>query len=121
MKFLIHIAAIASLLSCSEKDDVFAPYKAGSEPATQFSVDDVRTYDELEIYLRGKYGDIQPLPSYWSGSGDGDSGSGPFSFRLSDGSEISIDGLYNRATGQIVDPNYDLRSLPDIATNYGSN
>jgi len=132
VKFPILIVALAILTSCSEEDAVFVPSRIVSEPFTSFtteeaqldkelvsySVDEVRTYKELEGFLRSKYGDIQPLPSIWRSPGIGDSGSsGPFSFRLSNGSEISINGLYDRETGQIVDPNFDLRSLPDIAIN----
>ena len=117
--------------SCSEEEAVLGPSIIVSEPFTLFttdealmnkeltsySVDEVRTYEELERFLRAKYGNIQPLPSIWMSSGIGDSGSGAFSFRLPNASEVSIDGLYHSATGKIVDPNFDLRSLPEIAIN----
>ena len=129
VKFSIPILAI--LTSCSGEEDVFAPNKIVSAPFTAFSIDEVRTYkeleplpvdevqtyEELESFLRGKYGDIHPLDSIWIGSGNSDSVSGPFRFRLPNGSEISVDGLFSRAAGQTVDPNFDLHSLPDAAIN----
>ena len=131
MKILVFIVVLAMLTSCSQKEDAVVPNIIVSAPSStlsvdevrtyeeleSLSVDEVRTYEELETFLRGKYGDIQSLPSIWSSSGNSDSGWGPFRFRLSNGAEISVDGLYNRASGQTVDPNFDLRSLPDIAVN----
>jgi hypothetical protein len=99
------------------QEDVFTPYRNDQASVPQLSIENVRTYDELETYLRRKYGDIQPLQSLWSSSGNGDSGQGPYRFRLSDGSEISIDGIYSRTTGQIVDPDFDLRTLPELGIN----
>ncbi|PCI74312.1 MAG: hypothetical protein COB20_15290 [SAR86 cluster bacterium] len=122
---------LAMLTSCSEEEDVFVPSNIVSAPFTALSIDEVRTheklrsipidevrtYDELEFFLREKYGDIQSLDSIWMSLGNGDSSSGPFRFRLSDGSEISVDGFYNRTSGQIIDPNFDLRLLPDVVIN----
>lgn len=116
MKFSLYMAILTLLFSCTEEEDVFAPYRAANRAALQLSVDDVRTYDDLETYLRNQYGDIQPLPSIWGGSGSSDSATGPYSFRLSNGTEVSIDGIYSRATGKIIDPNFDLRTLPDLDT-----
>lgn len=75
------------------------------------SADDVRTQEELDLYLKQKYGDVQPLASLWQGSRD--SGSGDYRYRLPDGKEIAIPGIYTRSMGNIIDPEFDLQSLPD--------
>jgi len=115
MKYFIFLLIGVSVYSCKEQEDVFAPYTTDTAPVIDISIDDVQTYDELEAYLRNRYGGIQPLPSIWEATSPSinESSKGPYRFRLQDGTEISIDGIYARDTGQIVDPNFDLRSLPD--------
>ena len=117
MKFSIIVVTCSFLFSCSDNEDVLAQFETSADTSPRLLANEVRTYDELEAYLRQEYGDVQSLPSVWQSAGNGDSGSGPFWFRLPDGSEISVDGIYSRATGQIVDPAFDLRTLPEIGTN----
>lgn len=112
MKNITIISLITlALVSCSQDENRSASTLPGGDSIKLIAVDNVRTQDELDIFLKQKYGDIQSLPSIWQGSRD--SSFGDFRYRLSDGKEISIPGIYTSSTGNIVDPEFDLRTLPD--------
>jgi len=107
---IITIMAIASI-SCSRNENQSESTLPAGDVMKILAVDNVRTQDELDIFLKQKYGEVQSLPSLWQGSRD--SSFGDFRYRLSDGKEISIPGVYAVSTGNIIDPEFDLRTLPD--------
>ena len=110
-KLSIIILIIIASSSCSRDENSDDSTLAVEDGERMITVDDVQTRDELDLYLRQKYGDIQSLPSIWQGSQD--STFGDFRYRLSDDTEIAIPGSYTSSTGTIVDPEFDLRTLPD--------
>ncbi len=116
VKHIIYILLGIGIAACTKQDDVLAPYQNETVSTIESAVEDIRTFEDLEVYLRNRYGEIQPLPAIWEATSSNidESGKGPYRFRLRDGSEISIDGIYTQETGPIIDPNFDFSTLPKL-------
>lgn len=92
--------------SCSRDEGLQTHGEGHADPVISRS--DIETQEELTAYLEQEFGEVQSLPSLFSGSRDRNTGD--FRYRLPDGRELAIPGMYTPATGMIVDPEFDLES-----------
>ena len=82
-----------------------------SDGRNSIAAEDVRTYEELRSYLDQRYDEVEELPV----SAIIESGANtrvPFSYRLSDGREFRVPIIFTDSNERIVDPDFDLSSLP---------
>ena len=73
--------------------------------------ENVRTYEELRSYLDQRYPGIEELPVY-AIIGSGMDTSVPFKYRLENGIEFIVPIIFTATNERIVDPDFNLESLP---------
>lgn len=108
----IILVIVLSTSSCSEESTLSSGDTLSNEPDSDISAEDVRTYPELLSYLEQRYGQVEELQvaaliEY------GRDTHVPFRYRLEDGSEFTVPIILTSSNERIVDPEFDLRSLPD--------
>lgn len=73
---------------------------------------DIRTYEELRSYLDQKYESIEELPMTAIISSDAETNV-PFKYRLENGREFTVPIIFTATNERIIDPEFDLNSLPN--------
>ncbi len=76
------------------------------------SRDETTTHDQLLSILNEKYGAVEELP-VWTLLTFGEPKLVPHKYRLTDGREISIDILFTGTGERVLDPAFDLETLPE--------
>ena len=111
MRNILLITAL-SLSYCSEKTTVSVIDNRSNEPRNMIKAADVHTIEELRSYLDQRYGEIEELPVTAIITSGMDTNV-PFKYRLQDGREVTIPIIFTASNEQIVDPEFDLESLPN--------
>lgn len=75
--------------------------------------DQVHTYAQLRAYLDQQYGSVEEL-RVTAIISQGLDAPVPHSYRLSDGTEFTIPIIFTAENERIVDPDFDLKSLPIV-------
>ncbi len=105
---MLFVATTSLIIACSREIDFSSPKE---DNIVKISDDNSMSKDELEIWLRERYGVIQPGIAMWASFGEGSEG--PFVYKLSDGRTILIEGYATKDNEYFVDPSFDLSTLPD--------
>lgn len=103
------IIAILSISACSQEATMTVSDTSSDQ--TSISSEDVRTYEELRSFLDQEYEGVEELP-ITAIIESGTDTRVPFSFRLQDGREFKVPVVFTRNNERIVDPMFDLNSLP---------
>lgn len=112
MRNILLLITALSISYCSEETTVSVIDNRSNEPRNMIEAADVHTYEELRSYLDHRYGEIEELPvtAYITSGMDT---SVPFKYRLQDGREVTVPIIFTASSERIVDPEFDLESLPN--------
>lgn len=105
------IVVILSITACSQEASVTSDDISTSHAS--ILAEDVRTYEELRSYLDQEYEGIEELP-VTAIIEFGTDTRVPFSYRLQDGREFTVPVVFTSTNERIVDPLFDLHSLPNF-------
>ena len=111
---LLPIFTICTFLisSCTEQNSETSVERFSDVPDIGISPEYVRTYDDLQLFLEQQYGDVEELP-FAAMIASGMPTRVLFHYRLPDGREIEIPIIFIGLGERIVDPEFDLYSLPN--------
>lgn len=112
MKNILLVITVLSISSCSQENTVSVIDNHSGDSRVMIEAADVHTYDQLRSYLDQRYGDIEELPVTAILTSGMDT-SVPFKYLLQDGREVTIPIIFTASNQRIVDPEFDLESLPD--------
>ena len=109
--FLLLITALSTSY-CSEELILSGNENRSNEPRAVIKAEDVQTYEELRSYLDQRYGEVEEMPVTALISSGMDT-SVSFKYRLQDNREITVPIIFTASNERIVDPEFDLESLPN--------
>ena len=112
MRNLLLLTTLVLMHACSNDDNGATVIASSSDPTVMIKVEEVRTYDELRSYLDQEYGVVEELPVLAVVASGMDT-TVPYKYRLQDGREFTIPIVFNASNERIVDPEFDLYSLPE--------
>lgn len=112
INYSVFVLCCLLISSCAEENGESSITEFAGDNSMAMNPYDVETYDDLRTYLDQKYGDIEELPVAALIS-SGMRNRVPFDYRLPDGREITVDIIFTENGQRIVDPDFDLESLPD--------
>ena len=112
MRNLLLLTTLVLMHACSNDDNGATVIASSSDPTVMIKVEEVRTYDELRSYLDQEYGVVEELPVFAVVASGMDT-TVPYKYRLQDGREFTIPIVFNASNERIVDPEFDLYSLPE--------
>ena len=112
MRNSLLLTTLVLLHACSNDDNGATVIARSSETTVMIKVEEVRTYDERRSYLDQEYGVVEELPVLAVVASGMDT-TVPYKYRLQDGREFTIPIVFNASNERIVDPEFDLYSLPE--------
>lgn len=112
MRFSLLLTLLLGANSCSDEATTPLEDTSFNEPKVMIDASDVRTYEELRLYLDQTYAGVEELPYAFAISTDRDT-SVPIKYRLADGIEFTVPIIFTASNNRIVDPIFDLGSLPN--------
>ena len=112
MRNILLLITALSISYCSEDTTVSDMNIRSNEPRNMIDAADVHTYEELRSYLDQRYGEIEELPVTAIITSGMDTNV-PFKYRLQDDREITIPIIFTASNERILDPEFDLESLPN--------
>jgi|GEM_PF-5793349 len=113
MKLALSILSLLLLVSCNEQASLSLEDFASRETEPEIDAGSVHSYEELQHYLRAKYGEGNftelPFAAIMSSSEDNHV---TYSYRLANRTEFEIPIIYTTRNERILDPEFDLNTLP---------
>lgn len=110
-KLLVSLLAAGILNGCDNETALEAYQRESELTALRIEAMEVRTYADLQRYLEARYGSVEELPMTAILS-TGEATTVPYSYRLASGIEFTIPIIFTENNERIVDPDFDLNSLP---------
>jgi len=112
MRSTLLLIAIFLISSCTEDTAISYDETYSEELGNILEVEDIRTYEELRSYLDRKYINVEELPVAALIESGADT-IVPYKYRLQNGKEFTVPIVFTASNERIVDPEFNLHSLPD--------